>query len=200
MLRLLLTLSLTKLHFSNSFQITARRHNVNKSILHMSSSRQTCRSSIKKVDFSGLTDELITRIASDLNLDKYISKTLADKSLSLATMTSQETRQLLVDFVEHHPDAERQVACLVMQNLGIHKSVFLTPQLSSITNESIEGAPSLTSSSVDLKQSIPLKHSEDDIMPNLSPVSWLSEDSWSSMSYNEKLGFMEHLMNGKFRR
>ena len=72
--------------------------------------------------------------------------------------------------------------------------------LSNTANDSMKGAPSPTSPFVDLNELIPLVHKEDDIIPNLSPVSWLSSDSWSSMSYYERLGFMEHLMNGNFRR
>lgn len=189
-------------NISNSFQIANTKQN-SQTLLYMSmsSSRPKRRPSVNAVDFSGLTDELTARIVNDLNLDRYISKTSTADTRSISELTPQETRHVLEDFVKHHPDAERQVARLVLQNLGINKSVFLSPQLSSITNDSITGAPSPTSSSVYLNEPIPLKHSEDnDIMPNLSPVSWLSEDSWSSMSYNDKLGFMEHMMNGKFRR
>jgi hypothetical protein len=200
--RIFLTLVIARqLHPIVSFHIGTPSKCIKRQIRHIMS--MIPKPSIKKVDFSGLTDQLTSRIANDLNLDKYLNKNsdLGDQSISIAQMTPEETRQVLADFVEHHPDAERQVARLVLQHLGINKSVFLSPQVSCITNDSagqIMASP--TSSFVDLNESIPLKHSDDDIMPNLSPVSWLSEDSWSSMSYNDKLGLMEHLTNGKFRR
>lgn len=172
----------------------ARKHSKSQLLLQMYSGPKR-RSSIKKVDFSGLTDELTIRIASDLDLDKFVSKSGALDKPSINELSPQETRQLLADFVDSHPDAERQVARLVLQHLGINKSVFLSPIGSSLgVNRDI-----YHSSSADLKQSFPLKHGED-IMPNLSPVPWLSEDSWASMSHDDKLGFMEHLTNGKFRR
>ena len=154
------------------------------------------KSSFKKVDFSGLTDKFIACIASDLNLDKFLHTKPTHERRAMDAMTPQETRQLLVDFVEHHPDAEGEVARLILQYLGINKSVFVLPRSSSVTDNSVSYSPPM----LDLNQSIPLKHGENDIMPNMSPVSWLSEDSWSSMPYEEKLGFMQHLLNGQFRR
>ena len=162
--------------------------------LHMSLQPQW-KYSFDTVDFSGLTDKIVACIASDLKLDKFLDKTDKHERRTIDAMTPQETRHLLEDFVQHHPDAERQVARLILQYLGINKSVFLPPRSSSITNDS-----DTYSTLIDLTQSIPLLYGEDDIMPNMSPVSWLSEDSWSSMSYEEKLGFMEHLLNGRFRR
>ena len=58
------------------------------------------------------------------------------------------------------------------------------------------------SESSELASPIPLHHTNknEDILPNLSPASWLSEDSWLSMSAGEKVGFMEHVTNGCFSR
>mmetsp|Transcript_12883 Transcript_12883/g.20979 ORF Transcript_12883/g.20979 Transcript_12883/m.20979 type:complete len:457 (+) Transcript_12883:1-1371(+) len=110
-------------------------------------------------------------------------------------MTPAELRLLLTKFVEYHPEAEKQVARLILKHLGINKSTFWGSSAIDIAsassgdddNESVLSSP------------LPLQRGDDtDILPNLSPVPWLSEESWSSMSYNEKIGFMEHITNGTF--
>lgn len=190
-------IALRGLQASSSFHIISRSKSVSQgfkqkieqqTILQMSSGQRR-RSSIKKVDFSGLTDEFATSLASDLNLDKFAKKSADGQPLELDKLTQQETRKLLADFVKSHPVAERQVARLVLQYLGINKSVFSSPRVSSVNSDD-----------TDLNQSIPLTHSTSDILPNLAPVSWLSEDSWASMTHDDKVGFMEHLMGGKFSR
>lgn len=186
-----LLFALSEVHIANSFQIISNTY-MKQTAVQMTHPK---RRSSTNVDFTGLTDDLTTDIARDLNLDKYTSKSGAFDGRSIDEMTAQEKRDVLAHFVQHHPDAERQVARLVLQYLGINKSVFIASHGSSITSDS-----GIESMSVDLNQTIPLKHSDDDIMPNLSPVSWLSQRSWSSMPYSDKLGFMKHLTNGRFRR
>ncbi|KAL3798580.1 hypothetical protein HJC23_011884 [Cyclotella cryptica] len=208
---LTLTLALGGLYTSHSFQIISRatrqnirsyitivprgprQYNKPQLLLHMHSGPKR-RSSIKKVDFSGLTDELTIRIARDLDLDKFVIKSGALGKSSIDKMTPQEAREVLANFVDSHPDAERQVARLVLKHLGINKSVFLSSRGSSLSID----RDAIPSSSTDLNQSFPLEHGED-IMPSLSPVPWLPDDSWASMSYDDKLGFMDHLTHGKFR-
>jgi predicted deacylase len=37
------------------------------------------------------------------------------------------------------------------------------------------------------------------ILPNFSPVAWLQQDSWASMSRHEKESFLEHITEGRFQ-
>ena len=109
-------------------------------------------------------------------------------------MMTAELRLLLTRFVEHHPEAEKQVSRLILKHLGINKSSVWGPRTASDISASSDGADS------DLSSPIPLYHSDGaDIVPAMSPVPWLSEDSWRSMSSDEKIGFMEHITNGAFR-
>ncbi|KAL7544665.1 hypothetical protein ACHAWF_008034 [Thalassiosira exigua] len=114
--------------------------------------------------------------------------------MNKADLTPKEERILLEKFVESHPEAEKQVAYLIMKQLGIDKSTFYGSSATSMATTSDGGDESLLSSP------FPLQRSDDtDILPKLLPVPWLSEDSWNSMSYNEKVGFMAHITNGSFR-
>lgn len=192
-------LALKRFDLSNSFHIfstTRIRRSPKQTFLYMSPLPKQI-TSRKKVDFSGLTDELTTRIANDLNLDKFANNTPSNVP-PIAKMTPKEIRELLANFVEYHHDAERQVAYLVLQHLGISKSVFLTHQKSSITYDSC--VDSITHVPFNLNQTMSLEHNEDSVIPHLCPVAWLSDDSWSLLPYNDKLGIMEHLLNGKFQR
>eukprot|EP01082_Thalassiosira_pseudonana_P003863 g3094.t1 g3094 contig12:1405201-1406784(-) len=157
--------------------------------------------STRTVDFSGLTDELITRLVNELKLDKFIKRSASDmeaqwmneetnKVLSIENMSPEDKRKVLTDFVRSHPEAEISAGRLILQYVGIDKSVFLPRR---------DSSESRFGSSPELYQKIPLQHKEEDIMPNFSPVSWLSNDSWSSMSYNDKLVFMDHATDGGFK-
>lgn len=194
--------------------------------LNSISSHSSHVSSSQKIDFSGLNDDLVSHLAKDLNLDRFITKPkrLSNKfdqkvvqRILVCNMSPDEVRQLLTEFVESHPEAERQVARLILKYVGINKSVFETRRASSagvatapsiidvvddsestLNNDHSRETLQTQDSSTELYSSFPLRRNED-ILPNMSPVSWLSENSWRSMSYDEKVGFMEHILNGSFR-
>lgn len=147
----------------------------------------------KKIDFSGLTDDLVHALARDLNLEKARKKLSTNGEMEcnpMEEMTPIEIRTLLTSFSQSHPEAEKQVARLILKHLGMNKATFF--------GSGRGGSSGYESDSdVELAAPIPLEHSNDsDIVPNLSPVSWLSEESWNTMSPDEKLGFMEHVCIG----
>lgn len=186
----------------------------------------------RKIDFSGLNDSLVRNLANDLDLDRFVSKTKCIHSEQerqnqiVANMPAEEVRIVLTKFVKSHPEAERQVARLIIKYIGISKTVFsrrissgindAPPVVNVVRSNSSSTASSdeivktkvedldpssnegRTSNKDPLYSSFPLQR-QDDIMPNLSPIPWLSESSWASMSYDEKAMMMEHILYGTFR-
>eukprot|EP00569_Conticribra_weissflogii_P010847 CAMPEP_0171388614 /NCGR_PEP_ID=MMETSP0879-20121228/40598_1 /TAXON_ID=67004 /ORGANISM="Thalassiosira weissflogii, Strain CCMP1336" /LENGTH=541 /DNA_ID=CAMNT_0011900969 /DNA_START=136 /DNA_END=1761 /DNA_ORIENTATION=+ len=186
----------------------------------------------RKIDFSGLSDSLVRNLANDLDLDRFVSKTKRIHSEQerqnqiIANMPADEVRIVLTEFVKSHPEAERQVARLIIKYVGISKTVFsrrvsggidaAPPVVNVVRSNSSSTASSnendktkvedlgpssnevKTSNKDHLYYSFPLQR-QDDIMPNLSPIPWLSESSWASMSYDEKAMIMEHILYGTFR-
>ena len=131
--------------------------------------------SCKKIDFSGLQDSLICSLAHDLNADRAGKKLAMDQMeyIPMKEMSPAELWLLLTKIVECHPEAEKQVARLILKHLGINKSTFWGSSVIDIAASSGDG----DNESV-LSLPLPLQHSDDtDILPNLSPVPWLSEES-----------------------
>lgn len=131
------------------------------------------------IDLSGLNDDFIRSLAKDLNLAKSAHKILGmEKKIPIEELTPVETRLIVQKFIESHPEAENEVSHLILNRLGINK---FSKRYNSCRRYHIverEGETDIN------------------IIPNLSPVSWLSEESWLSMTSAERDGFMNHIITG----
>ncbi len=228
----IVTTTIRRRHHHHTFGPIPTRHSFTMTMDDSFASISSTDSTKRRIDFSGLNDSIVRNLANDLELDRFISKQQCIDSGQehhnqiISNMPSDEVRIVLTEFIKSHPEAERQVAHLIIKYVGISKSVFshrafsgidaappvvnvVRTDSSSITS-SEENAKSKvadldlpsdeaeTSNSDLLYSSFPLEFRED-IMPNLSPIPWLSQSSWESISYDEKTMLMEHILHGTLR-
>ena len=132
----------------------------------------------REIDLSGLNDDFIQSLVGDLNLvEKSAHIILGMASIPIEELTPVEKRLLVQKFIESHPEAENEVSHLILNHLGINKFA----------------------KRYNSRQSYHIVDREDtdiNFIPNLSPVSWLSEESWLSMTSDERAGFMNHIITG----
>ena len=148
--------------------------------MHMSERRSNYHHLASRgIDLSGLNDDFIQSLARDLNLEKSAHKILGmEKKIPIIEeLTPVEKRNLVQKFIERHPEAENEVSHLILNRLGINK---FSKRYNSCRSYHI----------------VEREDTDIDIIPNLSPVSWLSEESWVSMTSDERAGFMNHIITG----
>ena len=123
---LLLLVILNRRHFGRAFQVGVinqrnckLKYTRTNQQLYMSKHR-------KKIDFAGLNDSLVRSLANDLKLGTISTKLATDetKHFPVDDMTPCERREMLTRFVASHPEAEKQVAKLILKRLGLKKSTF----------------------------------------------------------------------------
>lgn len=103
-------------------------------------------------------------------------------------------RTLLAEFASSHAQAERALSRLILKHLGIsravlreHHSIFDTNEVDAVTNNpNLISEDGTTAGIVTKPNTI-----NEDIIPHLCPVPWLSQAAWHGISFGEKVELME---------
>ena len=115
------------------------------------------------IDLAGLSENLCREIVTELGL--YSRHEEEEEKIDF--------RAVLTEFVTSHHEAERAVSRLILKHLGISRSVFRPPPRHDHEHKMMH-----TSTTPML------------IIPNLSPIPWLSDQSWKVMTEDEKMQLM----------
>jgi len=117
-----------------------------------------------QLDLSCLADHLLETLCEELELDK-------DESSSISPADR------INEFTSSHPEAEKAVSLLIFKHIGLSKSLLKRGEFD---------RDFLSENRKDELSNL--------IVPHLSPVRWLSDESWVNMGEEEKLNFMTYIL------